>query len=250
MQSRSKAFTLIELLVVIAIIAILAAILFPVFAQAKEAAKKTSSLSNIKQLGIAYTLYEGDFDDIMPPASYTGPSGQTTPDNFGAFRWPWLTLPYVKSMKLYRSPSDTTTYQDYRDEKGSFYGYYWGLFPSYGYNWWYLAPDTRVPEGQNPATASTTFSRGVSATQAGSPAETVLLTDSVWAPAATPTQLCMGYFIISPPSQWTGNPPLTRTSYGWVMPRHNNAANVAWLDGHAKLVHITKLKNEGLWDLE
>lgn len=65
MQSR-RAFTLIELLVVIAIIAILAAILFPVFAQAKQAAKKTASLSNVKQLTTATVMYAGDNDDIFP----------------------------------------------------------------------------------------------------------------------------------------------------------------------------------------
>jgi len=60
------AFTLIELLVVIAIIAILAAILFPVFAQAKEAAKKSVGISNVKQLGLGYALYVGDVDDVFP----------------------------------------------------------------------------------------------------------------------------------------------------------------------------------------
>jgi prepilin-type N-terminal cleavage/methylation domain-containing protein len=73
---KRKAFTLIELLVVIAIIAILAAILFPVFAQAKEAAKKTSAISNAKQLGTAMILYAGDHDDYfpmsIPPNSATG----------------------------------------------------------------------------------------------------------------------------------------------------------------------------------
>jgi prepilin-type N-terminal cleavage/methylation domain-containing protein len=63
---KRNAFTLIELLVVIAIIAILAAILFPVFAQAKEAAKKTSSLSNVKQLGTATAIYTADYDDTFP----------------------------------------------------------------------------------------------------------------------------------------------------------------------------------------
>ncbi|MBX3111978.1 MAG: prepilin-type N-terminal cleavage/methylation domain-containing protein [Fimbriimonadaceae bacterium] len=63
---RPRAFTLIELLVVIAIIAVLAAILFPVFARAKEAAKKAACLSNLKQLGLAFQLYMDDNDDRMP----------------------------------------------------------------------------------------------------------------------------------------------------------------------------------------
>lgn len=79
-MKQNKAFTLIELLVVIAIIAILAAILFPVFAQAKAAAKKTAAMSNAKQIGIAMKLYNGDFDDAniyawwdwnLPLAPYT-----------------------------------------------------------------------------------------------------------------------------------------------------------------------------------
>lgn len=66
--SNKRAFTLIELLVVIAIIAILAAILFPVFAQAKEAAKKTANLSNYKQMGTALIMYSGDNEDTFPLA--------------------------------------------------------------------------------------------------------------------------------------------------------------------------------------
>lgn len=71
-QMKDKAFTLIELLVVIAIIAILAAILFPVFAQAKAAAKKTASLSNLKQTGTAAQIYLADHDDTFPLAYVPG----------------------------------------------------------------------------------------------------------------------------------------------------------------------------------
>lgn len=67
-RTASAAFTLIELLVVIAIIAILAAILFPVFAQAKAAAKKSASLSNTKQTATAFAIYMADADDLMPLA--------------------------------------------------------------------------------------------------------------------------------------------------------------------------------------
>src|SRR5580700_7347336 len=66
-QGRQKAFTLIELLVVIAIIAILAAILFPVFAQAREKARQTACLSNMKQIILGEIQYEQDYDENVPP---------------------------------------------------------------------------------------------------------------------------------------------------------------------------------------
>ena len=96
-----KAFTLIELLVVIAIIAILAAILFPVFAQAKAAAKKTQALSNIKQTNLGILIYTNDTDDNFPIGS--GASWYY-PDGSGG--WAWDTTPYIKSLPLLLDPSD------------------------------------------------------------------------------------------------------------------------------------------------
>lgn len=103
-----KAFTLIELLVVIAIIAILAAILFPVFAQAKEAAKKTSCLSNMKNIATATYLYAGDSDDMLCQTSW---ESVNTPQPYNPkpyqIHWTFLMQPYIKSFDIFVCPSDS-----------------------------------------------------------------------------------------------------------------------------------------------
>ncbi|MCC6730193.1 MAG: type II secretion system protein [Chthonomonadales bacterium] len=255
-RSRRRAFTLVELLVVVAIVAILASILFPAFAQARDKARQTGSLSNLRQLGLAFAMYVQDTDEVLPPALGAGAPGTTTPDNFGSFRWPWLTLPYARSMAIYRSPSDTgdlvgpACSGGCRDPRNPFHGYLWGMFPSYGYNWWYLAPDYRVPEGRDPSTASSRSSRGVALAAVGAPADTLLLADSIWAPRDEPTRLVMGFFLVYPPFTWSGSPPLTMTSYGYAWPRHQNQANCVLVDGHARALTVGRLADERLWDLE
>jgi prepilin-type N-terminal cleavage/methylation domain-containing protein/prepilin-type processing-associated H-X9-DG protein len=102
-----RAFTLIELLVVIAIIAILAAILFPVFAQAKEAAKKTSCLSNMKQLGLGLQLYLGDNDDRVFFRSGFANSRSGLIPTTNANRWWNLLMPYVKNEDIFKCASDS-----------------------------------------------------------------------------------------------------------------------------------------------
>lgn len=100
-----KAFTLIELLVVIAIIAILAAILFPVFAQAKEAAKKAVALSNQKQIGLAFMMYASDSDDVLPFVTWADSYNQAGIGEpygngwfwNGAVSWPITLIPYHKN---------------------------------------------------------------------------------------------------------------------------------------------------------
>ena len=95
-SSSQKAFTLIELLVVIAIIVILAAILFPVFAQAKAAAKKATAVSNCKQISLGSIMYSNDYDDMFVPyfSYYSGPPNYS----FGGPQeyWPGLISTYVQ----------------------------------------------------------------------------------------------------------------------------------------------------------
>lgn len=105
MTTRRSAFTLIELLVVIAIIAILAAILFPVFAQAKMAAKKTAALSQIKQLGTAVQIYLADYDDTYSKAQYWD-QGTAFIDGFRMWSSELVIGPYTKNTQLLVSPGD------------------------------------------------------------------------------------------------------------------------------------------------
>ncbi|AIE83760.1 prepilin-type N-terminal cleavage/methylation domain-containing protein [Fimbriimonas ginsengisoli] len=112
-SSRNSAFTLIELLVVIAIIAILAAILFPVFAQAKAAAKTTATLSNLKQIGTAAMIYSGDYDDVVHPHEFNVP--KTDPGAGGIWSpsgkagWYEIVKPYIKSNALVFDAARGTT---------------------------------------------------------------------------------------------------------------------------------------------
>ena len=99
-----SAFTLIELLFVIAIIAILAAILFPVFARARENARRSSCQSNLKQIGLGMIQYAQDYDEqVLPPSIYVG---NNNPLNDAWFN---LVQPYIKSKQVFNCPSDTST---------------------------------------------------------------------------------------------------------------------------------------------
>ncbi len=134
-----QGFTLIELLVVIAIIAILAAILFPVFAQAREKARATACLSNVKQMGLAFGMYSQDYDEKNPNGVnwyYPGGNG-----------WAGQVYPYIKNTKIYICPSDVVG-QD--------------AFSSYGYNSNNTAPTGASVDGFSIASYS-------------APASTVLL---------------------------------------------------------------------------
>lgn len=179
-----RAFTLIELLVVIAIIAILAAILFPVFAQAKEAAKKTKCVSNQKQIGLAFMMYSADADDKFPcPGGgtniVTGGSPQTgwiqtAADGSGQGIWPYVKSRDLKSggNNMYSCPSaagfpgDTTLSQPWEDKQRSYImnDYLRALHP--GLTVTHTNPTPAQPVG---------YADGISQTQIEAPADIILV---------------------------------------------------------------------------
>ncbi len=105
---KPKGFTLIELLVVIAIIALLAAILFPVFARARENARKSSCANNLKQIGIGLTQYTQDFDETLPRSGDSGWHGEDPGDGSSAnSSWRQRIHPYIKNTQVFICPSNT-----------------------------------------------------------------------------------------------------------------------------------------------
>ena len=135
--------TLIELLVVIAIIAILAAILFPVFAKAREKARQSSCLSNIKQIGLAVNMYIQDYDELYPRYAQSI-AGST-------WYWPIRLAPYVKNTQIFACPSRPTR------------------------NWSGTATSSTCPYGWN---CSGNGYDGISMAQAEIPAETIVFAES------------------------------------------------------------------------
>ncbi|MGC9317535.1 MAG: prepilin-type N-terminal cleavage/methylation domain-containing protein [Armatimonadota bacterium] len=208
-----KGFTLIELLVVIAIIAILAAILFPVFARAREKAKQTSCLSNMKQLVLGAHMYTTDYDDCL----FGHLAGTRYPQNPGEPSWPWdapyynwpqQVYPYVKNEQLYVCPS-VPTYDWHYNGRDSYLGY--------GMNYWV-----------------TYFYYYLNMSDFETPAETIWFTDCKYY-VVYPT-----YYLARYPDHYAyGQDGFARLDI-----RHNDGANVGFIDGHAKWMNRQTLEGD------
>lgn len=263
-MSMRRAFTLIELLVVIAIIAILAAILFPVFTQAKTAAKKTASLNNMKQIATASQLYLNGNDDLVMPLFTDNPLDRQYPTAQGFVYWGLLIQPYAKNTQILLCPGDTQDDPATRDSAGrgrfnpqnQFKDYLIGANSSYGMNYKYLNVRTDGPNPNGMGRIPYWYS-GVSTTSLGAPADTVMFAEatmkdlsssSLSGGAPTPVRNAIGFSRVDPPTgapnrgAWSAFTYPDARSQGQLWPRFNkDKVTVAWLDGHVKPIAVRAL---------
>jgi prepilin-type N-terminal cleavage/methylation domain-containing protein/prepilin-type processing-associated H-X9-DG protein len=247
---KNKAFTLIELLVVIAIIAILAAILFPVFAQAKAAAKKSVDLSNLKQLGTSLLLYANDYDDTAVPSGFDTISASKNFLWYGSITGDIMSAafantdvnpldsplyPYQKNLDFLGDPAAATN-----PVVGP-----WG-HTDYGYNYMYIGGYGAFYDGFLTDAQLQQYTRKPrSLTSFAHPAETVAFTDSANQYSTQPIQK---YAWLLPPScgDLFGGDDGNENTEGV----HSGFANVTWLDGHAKSFKpVTRLTKDQKYNL-
>lgn len=217
MRRRTQAFTLIELLVVIAIIAILAAILFPVFATARESARKTSCLSNLKQLGTSVQMYVQDYDERFPMVyGASGPVARAAEYI--------LLYPYMKNVDILRCPSASPSDgAGWPDSIADFMGVprAQGRRANYGYNWGVLIyAGGGLLEREQVTPAGQSYQEGKALASLVAPANVFVYSDSY--DTYRPT---MG-------TDWILDSYRGSSRNGAL--RHSGQFNVAYADGHAK----------------
>jgi len=205
-----KGFTLIELLVVIAIIAILASILFPVFARARENARRASCQSNLKQIALSMFMYNQDYDEKLPavraPYAAFNPGGN-------AYGWADRLQPYLKSTQILQCPSETNGPSS--------------VPTSPGYSDYFM----------------NTATQGISDASLNAPSLTVLLGDGVSGNSANRFDGCFNSYADQTGSSFVGSACSSAQSYVTNLisftgvtaaGRHLDGANYAFADGHVK----------------
>jgi len=215
-KSSKKAFTLIELLVVIAIIAILAAILFPVFARARENARRTSCQSNVKQIALGIFMYAQDYDEKLP-AFYVNTIANASDTN--PFGWADAMQPYLKSTQIFQCPSESTAPSNQSAAAatrfGGGYSDYWINSNAAGASDATFDSPTMtvlIGDGEGSSVAATDDTSTIAATQGTS---RYRLTGSI------------------PSGGCTASDAGVKANFAGVN-RHLDGANVAFADGHVK----------------
>jgi prepilin-type N-terminal cleavage/methylation domain-containing protein/prepilin-type processing-associated H-X9-DG protein len=262
---RRNAFTLIELLVVIAIIAILAAILFPVFAQARESARKTSCLSNTKQFTLGALMYAQDYDEVVisPALRRRGGQPPTPISNFYWGRnwmvWPELLNPYIKNLDIFTCPNrrDSPFYTYCINVNSSNDDFPGAPTPPGNWNDGFGGPVDAPRPGQYspslaemvaPATTIWFYDANSSIYQAGLTTWTSLEALAASNPAGAKSLEVDGSQTIAQLFLTGGgrvdNSPLIKEPH-----RHSQGMNVAWCDGHAKWTRPSQIKGE-YWNME
>jgi prepilin-type N-terminal cleavage/methylation domain-containing protein/prepilin-type processing-associated H-X9-DG protein len=226
-----RAFTLIELLVVIAIIAILAAILFPVFAQAREAARKATCISNTRQIGTALMLYAQDYDDTVVPNN-----NQVTGSDSSTWRsWPDFLQPYIKNTKVFQCPSSFRSESAPKNQMKT----YGGMLTSYVLNNFYYSDsglgmifEKANSNGRMPSTLATIEDS----------VGTVFCADGGDVDGNTGSEGTAQVPNVSPQSlNLTASPPTFTTSQGDFIARHGGGLCVTFFDGHSKWMKLDEM---------
>ena len=227
-MKRRWGFTLIELLVVIAIIAILAAILFPVFARARENARKSTCQSNMKQLGTGFSMYVQDYDERFPLTNWTEGNNGTATSN----RW-WLHIyPYVKNTGVFAWPRSPLT-------QGLTGNIAAGLAPPF------VVSPLRINYGYNEIFSS--YGGGVPMAKLNAVADTLVLAEStsLWLGGywSAPDRSLLRRVAFAKGGAPCGCPPaaLTTLNDDWTI--HMGGSNLAYADGHVKWVRAANCKS-------
>jgi prepilin-type N-terminal cleavage/methylation domain-containing protein/prepilin-type processing-associated H-X9-DG protein len=246
---RLKGFTLIELLVVIAIIAILAAILFPVFARARENARRASCQSNLKQIGLSLMQYSQDYDELYLNAG----------NDAGAYIWPDLIQPYVKNDQIFNCPSKSSQELGYLPpaQRASATGYEVG---TYAMNNEFASPNTDAwTPPLTSTTSNDTVALNVTTSRLQDASGTVWVYDTVghqnggyscWSYIYLHDQTNAGHM---PLIDTVGHPNArglstlggrsnTNDAESFPVARHLDTMNTLFTDGHVKAIRLDSLR--------